>query len=150
MMRQSRCDSSKELIMNRKYSKLFHMKVSLSALAAVLISGAVFAEEIGQVTVTASRPTEKIVGRGLLLEPIKEVSLSFAVSYADLDIASHSGAATLESRINDAANKACAQLDKDYALMAPGGNDCVKTAVKKAMVQAHAAIAAAEKKAHGG
>jgi UrcA family protein len=124
-------------------------RIALFALGSFLVGSALFAEEMGQVTVTASRPTEKIVGKSLYGFPIKEVSIAYKVSYADLDLAKHSDATVLESRINDAAKKACAELDKHYALMAPGGNDCVKTATAEAMAQAHAATDAAEKKAHG-
>jgi UrcA family protein len=123
-------------------------KIALFALGSFLVGSAAFAEEIAQVTVTASRPTAKIVGYTIRGGSIEEVALSYKVSYADLDVATHSGAATFESRINEAAKKACAELDKEYPLAAPGGKSCEKSAVDAAMPKVHSIIAAAEKSAH--
>jgi UrcA family protein len=136
--------------MKNNQRRIAGTKIALFALGSVLIGGAVFAEEISQVTVTASRPTAKVVGFTTRGVPIQEVAVSFKLGYSDLNLATHSGAVALESRINEAARKACKELDKDYPLLAPGGDNCVKMAVDESMAQAHAAIAAAEKKAQGG
>jgi len=134
--------------MSRNHANCGPMKIALWALAATLFSGALFAEDIAQVTVTASRPTEKIVGRTSLGIPIKEVAISYKVSYADLDLATHSGAVALESRISDAARGACKELDKDYPLTMSGDKSCEKSARDVAMAKAHSVIADAEKNAH--
>ena len=72
-------------------------------------------------------------------------SLIYKVNYADLNLATYSGAAELEKRVKDSATKACAQLRKLYPLSEDTNPPCVDTATKNAMTQANQAIAAAEK-----
>jgi UrcA family protein len=134
--------------MNRNHANFRLMRIAPVALVAALVSGAVFAEEIAQVTVTASRPVKEVVGHSNIGAPIEVTSITSRVSYADLDLASHSGAATLETRINDAAKAACKELDKSYPLTEPDATRCAKLATDKAMVSARAAISAAEKNPH--
>ena len=110
--------------MKNNQPRIGDTKIALLLLGSFLICSAVFAEDIAQVTVTASRPTAKIVGYTTKGGPIEEVALSYKVSYADLDVATHSGAVAFESRIYEAAKKACAELDKEYPLAAPGGKSC--------------------------
>jgi UrcA family protein len=133
--------------MSHLNAKMGLTKMALSTVAGALIIGPVFSEEIDQVTVTASRPTEKIIGRSGSLA-VKRVSLAYKVSYADLDLATHSGALALQTRIKNAAQDACDKLDKDYPGGENGGKVCVKLAVEAAMPNANTAIAAAERNAH--
>ena len=72
-------------------------------------------------------------------------SLVYKVSYADLNLTTHSGAVELEKRVKDSAHKACAQLRKLYPLSEDTNPPCVDAATKNAMTQANQAIAAAEK-----
>jgi UrcA family protein len=72
-------------------------------------------------------------------------SLVYKVNYADLNLATHSGAVELEKRVKDSATKACAQLRKLYPLSQDTDPPCVDAATKNAMTQANQAIAAAEK-----
>ena len=74
-------------------------------------------------------------------------SLVYKVSYADLNLATYSGATELQKRVKDSATKACAQLRKLYPMSDDTNPPCVDTATKNAMAQANKAIAAAE---HGG
>lgn len=72
------------------------------------------------------------------------LTLKQQVSYADLNLARHQDAKTLERRIGDTANEICHQLA--YAPPAePMSAECVHRAMVGAMEEAHAAIAAAEK-----
>ena len=75
------------------------------------------------------------------------LSIVYRVSYADLNLATHSGAVELEKRIKDSATKACAQLQKLYPLSRDTDPPCVETAAKNALAQANKAIAAAERAA---
>lgn len=72
-------------------------------------------------------------------------SLVYKVNYADLNLATHSGAVELEKRVKDSATKACAQLRKLYPLSEDTNPPCVDTATKNAMMQANQAIVTAEK-----
>jgi UrcA family protein len=76
---------------------------------------------------------------------IPALSIVYRVSYADLNIATHSGAVELEKRIRDSATEACKQLKELYPDTSEGQTPCVEGAVKNAMEQAKKAIAAAEK-----
>jgi UrcA family protein len=119
------------------------LQLGLAAIGALLVNGALAAPQAeDEVVVESSR------GTGLVHQspyaPEKHVSITRHVSYADLDIATHSGALALESRIHENAQEICAKLNSAYG---PTGFDqfrCVKDAVRGAMAQARVAIEAAE------
>jgi UrcA family protein len=122
--------------------------LALAAAGTAIAFGARAAEPVTEVIVEAP----KVVHTSQKLPPlgagIDIASVRYRVSYADLDISTPAGAKALEGRINDAAKKACAQLEAAApAGSAPIASDppCVKTAVDGAMKQANAAIAAATK-----
>ena len=76
------------------------------------------------------------------------ISIRYRVAYADLDLATHSGALALQKRIDDTAAKACKEIDKLYPIGAPSSDkDCVKAAKSSAAAKVTEAIAAAEMKA---
>jgi UrcA family protein len=122
------------------------IKFALLTLGAMAAGGVFAAEEVGELTVEATRET-KVVGRSYTGAPIELVSLTRRVSYADLDLVTSSGAAELEKRVNETAKAACKQLDELYPLTAPGGPACVKSAVDEAMVEVRTAVSAAQAKA---
>lgn len=132
--------------MNRPLSAWRAMQVTLVAAGVVVASGPVLAQQTPQVIIQAERTT-KVVGRSYTGAPIELVTLTRRVSYADLDLNTHAGATELEKRVNETAKDACKQLDTLYPLSESGGPSCVKKATGDAMVQAHVAIAAAEKRA---
>ena len=79
--------------------------------------------------------SEKSVGRSTIGADIREVSLSYRVNAADLDLASSAGKAELEKRVKAAASAACKELDR-LAFGNPTSPDdatCVKKAVDAAM-----------------
>jgi UrcA family protein len=127
-------------------SALPAVRLTLLTLGAVLAGGVLAAEQVGEVTVEATRET-KIVGRSYSGVPIEVISLTRRVSYADLDLTTQSGAAELEKRVNETAQAACKELDTLYPLTAAGGPACVKSTVDESMVQVRAAISAAAAKA---
>jgi UrcA family protein len=117
------------------------------ALAAALIGGAAVAQQAEDVTVQATRiPNIKTVGHTMSGIPIKEMSLSYRISTAGLDLASHAGAMGLEKRVQDAAMEVCRELGKKYPDSTPNDADCAKEAADKAMVQVHELEAASAKK----
>jgi len=72
-------------------------------------------QTLGEVTVQATRNVStKLVGSTSSGIPIKEVSLSYGVSTAGLDLATVAGAEELDKRINDAALAACKEVGRQY------------------------------------
>jgi len=126
------------------YARVRRVTIAAWALAAGgLTVQAAFADEpIGQVTVQAERPAEKIVGRSGIGAPVKLVELRHRVSYADLDLKSDSGADSLRKRVHEVARNLCADLDRMYPPAETDGA-CKRKAEDAAAPQIEAAIAAA-------
>lgn len=126
------------------------MKASLTiaaASAALLLGGLAGAQEVEKISIEAKRElTTKVVGRTYAGVPIVDVSLSYGVSYAGLDLASASGAAELQKRVKDASRKACEEIGRQYPEATPGDVACTKATTDKAMVRVNELVAAA--KAH--
>ena len=127
-------------------SRNLTLMASMTLLGA-LATNIVCAEELTQVTVTATRPTTQIAGRSTIGADVQIISMSGTVKYSDIDISTRAGAAALENRIRAAAKAECEELDKHYPLTQPDSDHCTKEAVRNAMPGMHAAIDAAEKKA---
>jgi UrcA family protein len=119
---------------------------SAIGLVAFTAFGVVLADDMGEVTVQASRVVSKTVGKTASGIPIVDVSLSYGVSAKDLDLASHSGAMELQKRVSDAAAAACKELSRQYPASTPSDAECVKAATAKAMVKVNEMLAAAAKK----
>jgi UrcA family protein len=119
---------------------------AIGLLAVTSVSTLVIAQDMGEVTVQASRVVSKSVGKTASGVPIVDVSLSYGVSTQGLDLASHAGALELQKRVTDAAQAACKELARQYPVATPQDNDCAKAAAAKAMVQVNAMLAAAAKK----
>jgi len=124
------------------------LALSAAAAAVALACAATAAEPVTEVIVEAP----KISHTGQKSQPLGAAvdlaSIRYKVNYADLNLATPAGAKTLEERINDAAKRACRQLESSLppdAYAAQGDPPCIKTAVDGAMKQANAAIAAAGK-----
>jgi UrcA family protein len=126
-------------------SKDFGFRTLVTAAFAVATSIATytaFAQEKGEITVEAARPS----GRTDTGVPIKTVTTKRVVSYADISLATQPGATTLEKRIREAAKSACNELEQKYPISADGDStqQCVTKAVDRAMADAHKAIDAAK------
>ncbi len=121
-------------------------KIAIGLFAAVLTSNIVVAQQTEEITVQASRIVAKKVGQSPTTgAPIVSMSLSYGVSYAGLDLASHAGVIELEKRVNEAAHKACQEITRQYPLLTQSDAECVKTAVDKAMVKVNEVVAAASR-----
>lgn len=116
---------------------------AIGLLAVTSVSTLVVADDMGEVTVQASRVVSKTVGTTASGIPIVDVSLSYGVSAKDLDLSSHAGFMAMQKRVNDAAVAACKELDRQYP---EKDTECVKTAVAKAMVKVNELAAGAAKK----
>ena len=98
-------------------------------------------------TVQASRMVNsKTVGKTASGIPIVDVSMSYVVNTAGLDVVSHAGVMELQEGVNDAALSACKELGRQYPESTPNDDACVKAAADKAMVKVNELVAAAAKK----
>jgi UrcA family protein len=123
-----------------------HIK-GLALAAAVCAFGTIgAAQDLNEVTVQATRIiSTKNVGRDATTgAPILDVSLSYGIKTADLDLASHYGPIQLEKRVRDTALAACQELGRKYPDSTPSDNECAKAAADKAMVRANEMVAAAK------
>jgi UrcA family protein len=118
-----------------------------AAIASALISSVVLAQNMEEITVQGTRVLdEKNAGRNSVGIPLVDVSLSYGVSYTDLNLASQYGPIALEKRVHDAAKAACEEIGRKYPLSTPSDEVCTKTATDKAMVKVHELVAAARQK----
>jgi UrcA family protein len=122
------------------------IRAAIGLLAVTSVSSYVVAQDMGEVTVQASRIVTKTIGRTSSGVPIVDVSLSYGVKANDLDLASHAGVMELQKRVADAASAACKELGRQYPESTPSDIDCVKQATAKAMVQVNQLAAGAAKK----
>jgi len=122
------------------------IRAVIGLLAVTAVSTVVVAEDMGEVTVQASRVVKQTVGKTASGVPIVDIALSYGVSAKDLDLASHAGAMELQKRVADAARAACKELGRQYPDSLPGDADCTKAATDKAMVKVNEMLAAAAKK----
>jgi len=109
----------------------------LLALLAVACAAAA-AQPIEELTVTAAR--EVTVGKTSTGVPIKEITVQSRVSYGDLNLTTDEGVQTLEARIQDAATSSCKDIVVQFPVQGSSDKECIRRAVKEAMVQAQAAI----------
>lgn len=116
-------------------------------LALAAVSGAAMAQEQAQSSqiVIQGQPVQvTTVGRSYTGIPIVDYSFQRAVSYANLDLSTSSGAAELQKRVRETAKEACETLSAADPLDAPDDDGtCVRDATAGAMKQVTAAIAAA-------
>ena len=106
-------------------------------LTAIAIGGtSAYAGTLETVTVTGSRAvSEEISGKSRIGADIREVSVSYRVNVADLDLATSAGKAELEKRVKAVASAACNELDRLTFgnPTSPDDEPCVKKTVDKAM-----------------
>ncbi len=125
--------------MKNKTSK-FQLALVVSGFA--IVGGAAVAQELKEIVIEAPR-VERAKEHSAQGVPIDIISVTHRVTYKDIDISTRLGAQVLETRVKDSAKAACKEIETLYPLAPAGSSDCEKTAVDKAMVQVHQAIAAA-------
>ena len=122
-------------------------RLALVMLGTVVFSGAAFAQEPEAEFVVSSSRANGLAYPSLPGVPVEVISVSQRVSYADLNLASLSGAEEMEARVRNTARTLCAKLDDKYPLAGIQQQNCVRDTVIKALADVRAAITAAEKKA---
>jgi UrcA family protein len=128
----------------------FDLKASLIlAVASACVCGSVAAQNLQEVTVHATRilSTKTVDHNESTGGRILDVSVSFGVRVADLDLTSHYGPIELEKRVRDAAMAACKEIGQKYPDATPSEVLCAKAAGDKAMVTVNEMVAAAKAKA---
>jgi len=122
-----------------------HLAVASGALAMALVAGSAVADNISEVKVEASRiVTSTPSGRTSSGIPVVNLSLTYGVSLADLDLSTHTGATEAMRRVNAAADSACKELGRQYPDATPDDKQCAKAASDKAMIVLNKAIRGAE------
>jgi UrcA family protein len=119
--------------------------VAVGLLAGASLSAVVVAQEMGEVSVQASRVVKKVIGTTSSGVPIEDVSLSYGVGTAGLDLSTSAGAAELQKRVGNAATAACKELGRQFPSSTTSDAECIKKATDKAMVRVNELIAAAKK-----
>jgi UrcA family protein len=122
-------------------------KVAVGLFTAALTGNVVVGQQTNELTVQASRTVEKQVGRDSHGLAIVDVSLSYGVSYAGLDLASHADVMELRRRVDGAAQKACKELIRQYPIPTETEAQCIKAATERAMLKANELVSAASKAA---
>lgn len=120
------------------------IKVAVGLLAGISVN-AVIAQDMGEVSVQASRAVKKVIGTTSSGIPIEDISLSYGVSTNGLDLASSAGAAEMQKRVAEAAKAACKELGRQYPNSTTSDADCIKGAIDKATPKVNELIAAAKK-----
>jgi UrcA family protein len=118
---------------------------AIGLLVCAVAGTSVWAQELEGVNVEAARLVKENLGRAPSGAPINAISLTYRVSYADLNLATPGGAAALEKRVNEAAMAACKEIGKLYPLATPDDFACAKKASGDAMVKVKELVAAAGK-----
>ncbi|HMK87901.1 MAG TPA: UrcA family protein [Steroidobacteraceae bacterium] len=96
------------------------------------------AQDLKEVTVQAKRMlTTQIVGRTATGIPITQISMSYTVSLAGVDLSTQAGVQEIENRINDVALTACKDISSKYPTAEPSDAECAKIAAKKPLAQLH-------------
>jgi len=120
--------------------------ISAGALASVALSGVATAQTVEEVKVQATRTlTVESAGRTTSGIPIKNVTLSYGVSLAGLNLATSSGATEAARRVREAAKAACGEIGRRYPNATPSDKECAKAASDEGMTKVNQLIAAAEK-----
>lgn len=121
--------------------RLSHI-LSIAVCAGALLAGAIPAaaqSNTQEIVVEAPRVVHQKVGRNSNGAYEELVSLSHRVTYSDLDLRKTADIATLRTRVRDAAQLGCSQLEKMYPLE-QHDPACVKKAMDRAAKQLRAAL----------
>ena len=119
------------------------VRLALLGGGLAVAAGVSLAQPLEVVTVEAARATT--VGQTIHGVPIEEITIRSRVSYADLDLASASGAVELENRIRATAESSCRKIKVEFPAEGSSEAACIKNAVDSAMQEARKVIDAKRK-----
>lgn len=108
-----------------------------AGLTCGLLGAVAVAEPLQEVTVQAKRIlSTKIVERTSSGIPLVDITVSYGVSTAGLDLTSHTGFEEMQKRVNAAARAVCEEISRQVPDASPDAT-CARQAAAKAMTQVH-------------
>jgi UrcA family protein len=114
--------------------------IGIGLAVSISVGSIAAAQPVQEIVVTArSDLAVKPAGSSTSGVPIVDMSISYGVSYAGLDLASAVGAAELEKRVIDAAKEACKEISakRPFQKFSTSEAECAKEAAEKALVKVH-------------
>lgn len=115
---------------------------AIALLAAAAVCGGGVAQDLGDVTVQASQIDKILVGKSWSGIPVYELSVTHAVSAADLDLRTSEGMVTLQDRVEKAAKHGCHEIGMVYRDARPDEQTCARQATSEAMGRVRELLAA--------
>lgn len=120
--------------------------IAVAVAAALLAGGTALAQEVQEIKVQATRVmSTEAAGRTTSGVPIHDITLSYGVSTAGLDLTTSTGATALESRVKEAAAAACKEIGDKHPEASPSDAECARKATAEAMMAVHQLVTAAQK-----
>ena len=129
--------------MSTSTRRMLGISPALLASGLCLATSAFADTPLPTITVEAPAITQRAVGHNAAGTPLEQVTVTHRVSYADLNLTTHTGAAELKARVRHAAREACRQINDLYPMQRVNTDDCVARAVADSSRQVHEAIDAA-------
>lgn len=121
--------------------KMFQAR-AIALLAAVAISGSALGQETEEVTVRGPGIQSTEVERSSTGVAVVMFTVSYKVSYEDLDLTTADGMAELTKRIEDAAKQGCREIGLAYRTAEPSDWSCARHATKEAIAEVEQLVAA--------
>lgn len=121
--------------------KIFRAQ-AIALLAAVAISGSALGQETEEVTVRGPGIQSTEVERSSTGVEVVMFTVSYKVSYEDLDLTTADGMAELTKRIEDAAKQGCREIGLAYRTAQPSDWSCARHATKEAIAEVEQLVAA--------
>lgn len=115
---------------------------AMALLAAVAVSGSAMGQETEGVTVRGPGIQSTEVERSATGVPVVMFTVSYKVSYEDLDLTTTDGMAELTKRIEDAAKQGCREIGLAYRTAQPSDWLCARHAAKEAIAEVEQLVAA--------
>lgn len=121
--------------------KTFFKAQLIALFAGASFAGGALAQEIGDITVQASRVEQVEIARTSSGLPVLALSVTHYVPYTDLDLKSSAGMAQLESRVNQAAQHGCREIDMAHRNAQPNDAICARLATRETMAKIRELVA---------
>jgi UrcA family protein len=115
---------------------------AIALLAAIAISGGAVGQETEEVTVRGPGIQSTEVERSSTGVAVVMFTVSYKVSYEDLDLTTNDGMAELTKRVEDAAKQGCREIGLAYRTAQPSDWVCARHATKEAMDEVQQLVAA--------
>lgn len=115
---------------------------AIALLAALAVSGSAVGQETEEVTVRGPGIQSTEVERSSTGVRVMMLTVSYKVSYEDLDLTTTEGMAELTQRIEDAARQGCREIGLAYHSAQPNDWLCTRYATKEALAEVQQLVAA--------